>query len=147
MAVPPRLTVITLGARDMPTMRRFYRGLGWPEGPASTDEFAVFRLGPIVLALHPMHLLGGEAGPDADGPPAGTWNGVTCAINVGAPKEVDDVYAAAVAAGATPISPPADREYGPRASYVADPEGNRWEIVWAPGTSIADDGHLEGLGG
>jgi catechol 2,3-dioxygenase-like lactoylglutathione lyase family enzyme len=147
MDVPARLTVLTLGARDLPRLRRFYRGLGWQEQPASTDDWAVFSLGPTWLALYPIDRLGAEAAPDDAGPPAPVWNGVTLAINVAAPQEVDDVHRAAVDAGATPIAPPADRPYGPRASYVADPEGNRWEIVWAPGTSIGPDGRLEGLGG
>jgi hypothetical protein len=30
---------------------------------------------------------------------------------------------------------------------VADPEGNRWEIVHAPGTTIDGNGLLQGLGG
>ena len=78
--------------------------------------------------------------------PAAGWNGVTLAINVETAGDVDAVFAAAIEAGATPIDEPSDRSYGPRASYVADPEGNRWEIVWSSNTSIDERGLLAGLG-
>jgi uncharacterized glyoxalase superfamily protein PhnB len=105
----------------------------------------VFPLPGLYLCLWPLEQLAAEAAPDAPEPLPG-WNGVTLAINVGSRDEVDEVFAAAVAAGATAINEPADRPYGPRAGYIADPDGNRWEIVWAPGTSIDADGLLRGLG-
>jgi uncharacterized glyoxalase superfamily protein PhnB len=145
MAVPARLTVVTLGCRDLPAQRRFYRALGFPEAAASSDEWAAFRLAGIYLCLWGLDELGAEAAPDEPAPAQG-WNGVTLAINVATRDEVDEVYAAAVAAGATSIAAPTDRVYGPRAGYVSDPEGNRWEIVWAPGTDIDEGGLLTGLG-
>lgn len=145
MSVPARLTAVTLGCRDLPVQRRFYRALGFPEAPASTDQWAAFALAGVYLCLYPLADLAAEAAPGAPEPRPG-WNGVTLAINVATPAEVDEIYAAAVAAGAEPLDRPTDRPYGPRASYVADPEGNRWEIVYAPGTTIDADGLLRGLG-
>ena len=51
--VPPRLSMVVLGARDLPVLRRFYVGLGWPERPGASDALAMFELGTTVLALHP----------------------------------------------------------------------------------------------
>ncbi len=42
--------------------------------------------------------------------------------------EVDPAYARAVAAGATVLAEPEDREYGGREFTLADPEGNLWSI-------------------
>lgn len=42
--------------------------------------------------------------------------------------EVDATYERAVAAGATIIAEPVDREYGGREFTLADPEGNLWSI-------------------
>lgn len=145
MTVPARLTAVTIGCRDVPAQRRFYRQFGFPEVPASTDEWVAFKLAGLYLCLYPLDALGGEAAPD-DPLPGRSWNGVTLAINVPTREEVDTVFADAVEAGATPIDEPTDRPYGPRASYVADPEGNRWEIVWSAGTTINEQGLLEGLG-
>lgn len=146
MAVPARLTVVTLGCRDVPAQRRFYRALGFREAPGSTDEWVVYPLSGTHLCLWGFDTLHAEAAPDRAPLGAEDWNGITLAINVASRDEVDQVHADALAAGATSVDPPTDRPYGPRAAYVADPEGNRWEIVWAPGTSIDDDGRLHGLG-
>jgi hypothetical protein len=139
------LSVVTLGCRDLPAQRAFYLNLGFAEVAASTDEWAAYRLAGCYLALYPVDLLGAEAAP-GEPTPGTAWNGITLAINVETSDDVDAVFAAAVEAGAMPINEPSDRSYGPRASYVADPEGNRWEIVWSANTSIDDQGLLSGLG-
>ena len=47
--------------------------------------------------------------------------------------EVDEIVHAMCAAGARKVGQIEDRPWGGRSGYVADPEGNRWEIAWAPG--------------
>jgi len=44
-------------------------------------------------------------------------------------KDCDAVFARAVAAGAKPLSPPADMFWGDRYSQVVDPFGHRWGIA------------------
>ena len=41
-------------------------------------------------------------------------------------------FAAAVAAGATPVADATDRSSGGPSAFIADPEGNRWEITRSP---------------
>src|SRR2546430_14743193 len=50
---PPLANLITLGARDLPTLRNFYRTLGWPQ-IMDDGEFVAFELRGIVLALFPL---------------------------------------------------------------------------------------------
>ena len=52
--IPARLSIITLGARDMGVLRSFYRGLGWPELANGDDTWTGFHLGGVLLALFPM---------------------------------------------------------------------------------------------
>ncbi|GAA1813608.1 VOC family protein [Luedemannella flava] len=144
-AIPARLTVVTLGARDMATLRAFYRALGWRELPGADDGWSAFQLGGVLLALYPLPALAAEAAP-ASAPPAGGWAGFTLACNVDARDDVDAAFAAAVAAGATPIGQPADREWGGRSAYVADPEGNRWELAWARTAVFDERGSLVSFG-
>ena len=135
--VPQRLTFVTLGPRDMRRRRAFYAEWGWREREGSDDEFTAFQLGSVRLALYPLDLLGVEAAPDAP-PPGGDWNGVTLAVNVPAREDVEAVFEAAARAGAQVVAAPVDREWGGFSGYVADVEGQRWEIAWLPGFVIDD---------
>jgi uncharacterized protein len=87
-----------------------------------------------------MSDLTAEAAPDSPAPTG--WSGVTLACTVGTQDEVDSVFEAAVAAGATPVAAASDRSWGGRSAFIADPEGNRWEITWSPGASYDERGAL-----
>ena len=143
--IPSRLSVITLGARDMSALRGFYRSLGWPELSGGTDEFSGFLLGGVLLALFPLRELAAEAAPGEAVPAAG-WSGVTLACNVDTREDVDSAFDAAVKAGARVVAEPVDRAWGGRSGYIADPEGNRWEIAWAPMASFDERGALVSFG-
>lgn len=146
-AIPSRLTVVTLGARDLPKLRAFSLALGWPELPSSDDTWAAFPLGGAMLALYPLDELAHEAAPGAvAAAPPGAWNGMALACNVETSAQVDTAYAAALAAGATSVAPPTDREWGGRSAYVADPEGNRWELAWARNAVFDERGAVTSLG-
>lgn len=134
--VPQRLSFVTIGVRDLPVLRRFYRAWGWTENEGATDEFTSFTCGSVRVALYPIELLGAEAAPGVAGPDSTAWNGLTLAVNVATHDEVDEVFAAAVAAGAEPIADPVEREWGGYSAYIADPEGTRWELAWAPGLDV-----------
>jgi uncharacterized protein len=142
--LPSRLTVVTLGARDLPKLRGFYLGLGWAELPSSDDNWAGFLLGGVLLALYPLDELAAEAAPDLPAP-AG-WHGITLACNVDSAEQVDAAFAAAVAAGATVVAEPVDRSWGGRSAYIADPEGHRWEIAWASSAVFDGRGALTAFG-
>lgn len=143
--LPPRLSVVTLGARDIHSLRSFYRALGWPEQQAGDDEWAGFLLGGVLLALYPLRDLAAEAAPGA-ADPAGGWSGVTLACNVDSRDDVDTAFATAVTAGATVVAEPTDRSWGGRSAYIADPEGNRWEIAWARSAVFDQRGALVSFG-
>jgi len=114
-------------------LRAFYRALGWNENDGSDDTFTSFTLGGVRLALYPIVLLGAEAAPGQQVVEQGSWNGVTLALNVTDHDDVDLVFRAATQAGADAVGSPTEREWGGYSGYFADPEGNRWEIAWAPG--------------
>ncbi len=139
--IPARTTVITLGAYDMPSMRAFYHNLGWPETPTSTDGFASFRTSGAILALFPFDDLAKDARvPRSD---VGTnFRGVTVAINVESRDLVDSTIDELRAANARITKVPHDEVWGGRSAYFADPEGNIWEVVWAPHTSFDANGNF-----
>lgn len=142
--VPARLSVVTIGARDLPRLRRFYTDLGWSEIPSSDDDWAAFLVGGVLLALYPLDELAAEAAPGTSA--ATGFSGITLACNVDSEDQVDTAFAAAVAAGADVIAEPVAREWGGRSAYVADPEGNRWEIAWASTAVFDERGALRSFG-
>ena len=138
--LPARLSIVTLGARDMRTLRQFYRTLGWPELSDGDDTWTGFLLGGVLLALFPERDLTAEAAPGSPAPTG--WSGVTLACTVDTRDEVDRAFSAAVSAGATPIAAATDRPLGGRSAFIADPEGNRWEITWGPEATFDERGAL-----
>lgn len=135
MSIPARLSIVTIGARDIELLRRFYRGLGWQES-ISADDFSAFATGGAVLTLYSMRSLVADTG--LESPPPSPFNGVTLAINVESAEAVDAAFDGAVAAGARSLVPPVTAEWGGRSAYFADPEGNVWEVAWMPGSSFDD---------
>jgi catechol 2,3-dioxygenase-like lactoylglutathione lyase family enzyme len=144
MTIPARLSIVTLGARDLPALRRFYRAFGWAEQAMSDDGYATFILGGVLLGLYPLDKLAEEAAP-TDAEPSG-WPGITLGCNVDTREAVDEAFAVAVRAGARVVAEPTDRFWGGRSAYIADPEGHRWEIAWAAGMVFDERGALVSFG-
>ena len=126
----PLANVVTLGVRDLEAQRSFYQRLGW-ETTFQTDDYAVFELRGAVLALFPIGKLAADGGADPD-PPRG---GIRFSIGVMAasPDDVDAFIERVRAVGGRVTKEPSDAEYFQgRSAYFADPEGNYWEVAWAP---------------
>jgi uncharacterized protein len=109
------------------------------EQPGASDQFCSFLLGGVLLALYGIDDLAAKAAPGEPLTKHG-WGGHTFALNVAERTEVDDVVRAMVAAGARKVGQVVDRPWGGRSGYVADPEGNRWEVAWAPGLVLDERG-------
>ncbi len=137
----PRITLVTLGVRDLDASRAFYRdGLGWPMSSVSNDDVAFFRTGGVVLSLYPRHLLADDAGVPSDG--AG-FPGFALAHNVASKDVVDEVLRTAVGAGARLVKPAVDVFWGGYSGYFADPDGFLWEVAWNPGFPLGPDGTMQ----
>jgi len=136
--VEQRLSLVTLGVRDLARARRFYEALGWATGAAPDDDVAFFRAGGTVLALWDRERLAeGSTVEDTGG-----WGGITLAHNVRSPAEVDAVIAEAEAAGATIGRPGAETFWGGYSGVFLDPDGHPWEVAHNPHWRIADDGTI-----
>ena len=133
VTLPQRLSFVTLGARNMTVLRGFYASLGWSERPGSDDNFATYEAGGVLLALYPLERLGAEAAPTDPLPPPG-WNGITLGINVESASAVEEAFEVAQAGRGASDRLAGQTRVGWLPAYMADPEGNRWEIAWAPGT-------------
>jgi uncharacterized protein len=141
MTIPRRLSVVTVGARDVQALKAFYQRLGW-ETTSTADDFAAFPLGGAVLCLYDLDTLAGEANLPAAAADSGALKGFTLAINVDREAQVAEALAAAGEAGATTLAEPVKRDWGGVSAYFADPEGNAWEIAWVPGAEFDQRGAL-----
>jgi predicted lactoylglutathione lyase len=127
---PPLANTITLGVQDLPRERAFYEALGWPI-VFDDGDFVVFELGGALLALFPVDKLAVDAHADAEVGRGGIRSSVI--ISVDAPDAVDQLADQVRAAGGTITKPPVDPEFFEgRDAYFSDPEGNFWEIAYAP---------------
>jgi uncharacterized protein len=127
--VEQRLTIIGLGVSDVGTALGFYRdGLGWKPSSASDGDFVLFTLaGGVGLVLYPRELLAQDAGVTD----VGGFGGVTLAHNVGSREAVDELLTQAVSAGATLLSPAAEKPWG-YTGYFGDLDGHPWEVAYVP---------------
>ena len=87
-----RVSLITLGVRDLARARSFYEALGWSGAQQPDDEVCFFQAGGMVFGL--WTALGGHGAP-----------GIELAYNVRSPDEVETVLAEAERAGATIVRP------------------------------------------
>jgi predicted lactoylglutathione lyase len=135
----PRISVVTLGVADLARARAFYERIGFRPSGASKPEVAFYRAGGVVLALWSRAALAAELG-RAD--PGDAPTAVLLSHNVRTREEVDAVTEAWEAAGGRVVKAPGDTPWGGRLTWLADPDGHAWEIVWNPRWPLAADGSL-----
>lgn len=125
----PRISMITLGVRDLAAAIEFYEhGLGFPR-MESPPEVAFFILNGTWLGLFGREALAEDAQVSATGE---GFEAFTLAHNVSSGTEVDKVVAQAVAAGATLVKKPQKVFWGGYSGYFKDPDGHLWEVAHNP---------------
>lgn len=134
-----RVSLITLGVKDLGLARGFYEALGWRTGAGAEDDVVFFQAGEMVVALWDRAKLAEDSRVE-DG---GSWGGVTLALNFGSPAEVDAVIEEARKAGATIGREPAETFWGGYSGVFLDPEGHPWEVAHNPHWTITDDGGVK----
>ena len=134
-----RVSVITLGVRDVARARAFYEALGWVTRAKPDDDVVFFQAGGMIFALWGRDKLA----EDSTVEDTGGWGGITLAYNTRSPAEVDEVLAQAQAAGAKIGRPGEKTFYGGYSGIFFDPDGHPWEVAHNPSWTIADDGTVD----
>lgn len=133
-----RITLVTLGVRDIERSRRFYAALGWAE-EAAMGEVVFYDMGGAKFGLFQLDALAAEQGRDASDLGTGA---ATLAQNFPTEAEVDAAHARALTAGAKTVSVPAKTSWGGYSGYIADPDGHIWEFAHNPFWPLDGEGRI-----
>ena len=126
-AMEQRISLVTLGVKNLVRAREFYEALGWGGAAQPDDEVCFFQAGGMVFGLWTR--LGGHGAP-----------GIELAYNVRTPEQVDATLAEAQRAGGTIVRPSSPAQWGGSSGAFADPEGYVWEVAHNPAWALREDG-------
>jgi uncharacterized protein len=139
MTIPARISIVTIGVRDVARSVAFYEALGWQPCRSSMDEIAWFRTADSYLGIFGWTDLAEDANLlDAT---RGSFGGITLAINVETADAVDSALAEAVAAGGSLLKTGTELPFG-YGGYFADPDGHPWEVCWNRDFPFGADGRI-----
>ncbi len=138
-----RVTLITLGVRDLDRSKAFYGALGWR--PAQEVEgTAFYQLHGQALALFGLDALAEDQGRPGAALGVGA---LTLAQNFASEEGVDAAFRRAELAGAVILKRPVAVSWGGYSGYWADPDGHVWEVAFNPFWPLGEDGVLTLPGG
>jgi predicted lactoylglutathione lyase len=121
--------MIMIGTADIAALSRFYEdGLGWISWRKGGSGSVMYKVGEsLLLVLIDQSYLAAERGQ-----PLAAGSKQSLAVFVDSQHEVDQTLALALRAGASLTSAARPRVGGMYSGYFHDPEGNSWEVVFAP---------------
>lgn len=135
-----RVSVITIGVRDLEGMIRFYTEVLGFEDRGVKGEVAFFNAGGLIIGLWDETKLAADAGVADDR--KGAFKGFALAFNARSTDEVNEIFQRLERAGAQIPKPPHKTYWGGYSGYFADPEGNAWEVAHNPFWPIDEAGRV-----
>jgi catechol 2,3-dioxygenase-like lactoylglutathione lyase family enzyme len=140
--LPPNFSIVTLGVSDLQRSVRFYRDLGWEQRGNTSDGITWFKTSGTWVGLFGYDALAEDVGLEVP-PEQPSYRGITLAINVGSEDAVDRAFAQVQEVGARIVKPATRADWGGYSGYFADPDGHLWEIAYAPGFAVDENGRIE----
>lgn len=135
-----RLSFLTLGVNDLVKATDFYETIfGWEKSKSSNENISFFLLNGLYLALYENKMLAEDATVSAEG---NGFKSFTMAYNTRSKEEVDQLVEELRAKGVTIVKEPQEVIWGGYSSYIADLDGNLWEIVYNPYLQIDEKGNV-----
>ena len=134
-----RLSLVTLGVRDLARARAFYEALGWKTGAKPDDDVVFFQAGGMIVALWGRDQLAEDSGVEDPG----GWGGVTLAHNVelaGGGRRRDR---RGRGGGRRDPAAGAETFWGGYSGVFVDPEGHPWEVAHNPHWTLGTDGSIK----
>lgn len=129
----PKISIITLGVKDLDASRTFYESLGFKRN-GDDEGYVLFEMEGTWLGLFPKDKLAEDASVDAASLGSG---GVTLARNEPSKEAVDKTIEEARSVGATITKEPQEVFWGGYSGYFTDPDGYLWEVAYNPFTDLS----------
>ena len=136
----PRITLLTLGVKDLAKSTHFYEvGLGWIKSGSSQKNVSFFQLNNIIFALYHNEALAKEVerGLGSIGAP-----NFALAHNVQSIEHVQLVLDEAKRAGGNILKSAQDTFWGGHSGYFSDLDGFVWEVAWNPKWILDEKGSV-----
>lgn len=137
--LPARLSMVTLGVKDIKRSRKFYEELGFVASGFESDSVVFFQASGTVLGLYGHDALAEDANETAKGE---GFRGVAIAWNLASEPDVDAALTHAQSCGAELIKPAQKVFWGGYSGYFKDPDGHLWEVAHNPFVPLDDNGHM-----
>lgn len=118
----PRISIITLGVKDLERSLRFYKELGFPTTRKAKDGMIFFQTNGTCLALYPYDELARDVS-KAFMTQKSKFNGITLAHNVRTKEAVAKILRLAKKSGARIEKPAQKTSWGGYSGYFSDPDG------------------------
>lgn len=137
----PKITMISLGVKDLPRATEFYARVLETAPDTSSDAITFIALPGSWLALYPFEKLAEDISPDVP-KTSGGFSGVTLAHNARSRDEVIAIMERAKSAGAQIVKEAQDTFWGGFSGYFVDLDGYYWEVAWGPMFEFDDHGDM-----
>ena len=134
-----RLSILTLGVDDLAAMRNFYvEKFGWTP-VAENRDIVFFKLNGTLLSFFEKEALAQDA--QVATVAVGSKQ-FSLAYIVETEEEVDELFALLESKGVEIIKRPEKTFFGAYGGYVADVEGNLWDIACNPYVQLDEQGDV-----
>lgn len=135
-----RLTLITLGAKNLVKLTQFYQeAFGWKPLPNSDETITFFQLNGIQLGIFGREDLADDASVSVNGE---GFKGFSLAHNLRSEEEVDELFEELKAKDVNILKWPQKVFWGGYSGYISDPEDNLWEIAYNPYMEFDEKGNV-----
>jgi catechol 2,3-dioxygenase-like lactoylglutathione lyase family enzyme len=135
-----KLTIVSLGVADLKTADHFYENcFGWKKTGDSNESISFFKLNGILLALYNREKLAEDAQVDPSG---NGFKGFTLAHILKSKEEVDNLFETLKAKDVKVVKAAEEVFWGGYSGYIADPDGNLWEIAYNPYMTMDEEGNV-----
>ncbi|WP_246454657.1 VOC family protein [Hyunsoonleella aquatilis] len=128
-----------MGVSDLKSATQFYEEkFGWKKTESSNDGISFFQMNGILLSLYPREKLAEDAKVSHEG---NGFKGFTLAYNARSKKEVDAIFEDLKQKRVAIVKPAEEVFWGGYSGYVADMDGNLWEIAFNPFLPMDEKGN------